>query len=295
MYYAFNWKKRKMKNLKKTIVFVYIFFVLFISFLLGCAEAQEQGILAEDFKKRAVQYRQMGCEIQQKGDFDKALSFYQMAVGLDPYYTAAYNDIGITYETKGLIDLAEKNYLKAIDVDKQYLPAYTNLAYLYEKKADVLKAANYWIKRISLGDPDDPWTEKARENLRSLVPLSDKVKKIVVKFDKEYSPEVSKAKEYSDVKIDSIRSKKNFEIGKKLFEQGNYIAARQMFEFVMSLNPDNPVVMQYYEKAKAKEIEQAIGDHASLGIRFYKAGYTESAREEFGKILTIIPAQSDQR
>ena len=284
-----------MKNLREISIFECVFLILFVSFFLGFTEAEEDGMLSEDFKKRAVQYRQIGSDKQQMGDFDTAISFYQMAIGLDPYYAAAYNDIGIVYEAKGLIDLAEKNYLKAIDIDENYLPSYTNLAYLYEKKADVLKAADYWIRRISLGDPDDPWTENARENLRSLAPLSDKVKNIIAKFDEEYLPEVSKAKEYSDVKVDTIRSKKNFEIGKKLFAQGNYTAARQTFEFVLSLNPDNPVVMEYYEKAKAKEIEQAVSEHASLGIKLYEAGYIESAREQFGKILTLIPTQSDQR
>ena len=79
----------------------------------------------------------MGYKNQQSGDLDKALSFYSMAVGLDPYYAAAHNDLGIIYEMKGLFVAAEKKYLKTIYIDPKYLSAYTNLAYLYEKRGDI--------------------------------------------------------------------------------------------------------------------------------------------------------------
>jgi len=285
-----------MNELRKNVFFGCLFLIMLSPTVLTFAQEREESrIRAEDFKKRAVQYRQRGYEIQQLGDLDGAMSSFQKAVAFDPYYATAYNDIGIIYETRGLIDLAEENYLKAIDADKKYLPAYTNLAYLYEKKADVLKAAYYWMKRISLGAPGDPWTEKARENFRSLSLLSEEVRRIFIKFDAAYLSRQVINKKVSDFQESVIKAKEYFERGKLYFDQGDYTAAREAFESALFLNPNNPEIIEYYEKSKDKEIEKLITEHTSRGIRLYESGDTEAAREEFNKALTIIPTQSNQK
>jgi tetratricopeptide (TPR) repeat protein len=261
---------------------------------LCLARENPKSLHLADFKQRAVAYRKKGYQLQRTGNLDGAMSFYQKAVAFDPYYAAAYNDIGIIYETKGLIDFAEENYLKAIEVDKKYLPAYTNLAFLYEKKADILKAAHYWMMRISLGTPGEYWTEKARENFRSLSFLSAQVRRIFLKFEAQnFSKEVieKKIREFEE-KV--ILSKEYLKRGKEHFNKGDYALARESFEQALFLNPNNPEVREYYNKAKIRETKKAIDEHTDRAMKLYDAGATDAAREEFNKILTIIP-QSNQK
>ena len=136
---------------------------------------QEQANLTE-LQKTARLYRQQGIGMQRAGNLDGAMSFYQKAIELDPYYAVIYNDLGVIYETKGEASRAEESYLKSIQLDPAYLSAYSNLALFYEHKRDLKKAAYYWGKRAQLGLPDDPWTQKAQQRLDDIrLVLGEKV------------------------------------------------------------------------------------------------------------------------
>lgn len=120
-------------------------------------------------KEQARSYRLQGVDKQNSGDLLEAMKLYTMATELDPEYTEAYCDLGIIYEAYGIIDEAERAYLKALEIDPGYLNVYSDLALLYESKRDFTKAIYYWGKRIELGLPDDPWTNKAKQRLSFLL------------------------------------------------------------------------------------------------------------------------------
>lgn len=116
-------------------------------------------------QKLARGYRQQGLQLQQIGNLQGAMSFYQKAIALDPFYPVVYNDLGIVYENLGMDQEAEKSYRRAVEIDSGYLSAYSNLALFYERKRDLDKAAENWAKRAELGMPDDPWTIKANQRV----------------------------------------------------------------------------------------------------------------------------------
>jgi tetratricopeptide (TPR) repeat protein len=130
----------------------------------GSKDVVFSGTLAE----QAVEYRNKGYEVQKLGDIDKAIEYYQKAISINPYYATPHNDLGILYEEKGWFDRAETHYQKAIQIDPNYLSTYSNLALLYENRNEKDKASFYWMKRFKLGDPEDPWTQRAKERLRKL-------------------------------------------------------------------------------------------------------------------------------
>ncbi|HTZ11163.1 MAG TPA: tetratricopeptide repeat protein [Candidatus Margulisiibacteriota bacterium] len=117
-------------------------------------------------------YREQGVSFQRTGNLEAALSFYQKAIEMDPNYAVVYNDIGIVYEAMGYPERAEDAYLRAIELDPAYLSAYSNLALYYESKRDLDKAEKCWEKRAELGQPDDPWTQKAKQRTRDIKSLS---------------------------------------------------------------------------------------------------------------------------
>ena len=138
-----------------------ILFILGISVFAFAQDINTKQGMARD-------YRNQGWELQRRGDLDGAMSLYQKAIEIDPFYAVAYNDLGIIYESNAWLDRAEQSYLQAIKVDPNYPSAYSNLALLYENKRDLKKAAFYWEKRAELGSPDDPWTEKAKKRLEDI-------------------------------------------------------------------------------------------------------------------------------
>ncbi len=117
-------------------------------------------------RKKSVEMRNKGYTAQTQGKFDKAQECYQLAIKLDPKYSTPHNDLGIIYEEKGLLEKAGEEYKKAIELDPNYAAAYSNLALLYEKQAKLSEALPYWQKRASLGEPDDPWTIRAKDKLQ---------------------------------------------------------------------------------------------------------------------------------
>ena len=124
--------------------------------------------LAGTLREEAVGYRSQGYEAQQRGDAAGALTWYQKAAALDPSYGTPHNDVGILLEGQGRMPDAEKEYLKALELNPNAIETHANLAMLYERMGAKEQAIGHWIKRYELGDPYDPWTNRAEERLLAL-------------------------------------------------------------------------------------------------------------------------------
>lgn len=116
----------------------------------------------------ARKYRQEGLDLQKRGDLQGAMGAFQKAIYADPFYAVPYNDLGVIYEAQGEREVAKQYYLRAIQIDSGYLSAYSNLALAYEAERDLKNAATYWQKRVELGVPDDPWTQRAQKQYENI-------------------------------------------------------------------------------------------------------------------------------
>lgn len=160
------------KNIPVKIILSLIVGVCFLS----SAFAQEQGkafgkagvVELKATQRQARMYRDQGYKLQSAGNMEEAMGYYQKATELDPFYAVSFNDLGVAYEAKGMIPQAENCYLTAIKRDPYFLSSYSNLALLYEGKRDFRKAVAYWQKRVNLGSPNDPWTQKAKLRLKDI-------------------------------------------------------------------------------------------------------------------------------
>ena len=283
MYYPYN-RQQNMKLYKLIIIICAVLF--FVSYQSPC--------FSVDFSEQAQEYREEGYKAQQRGDIQKAISFYTKAISLNPESADAYNDLGVVYETIGELDLAEHNYLKAISLDSFYLPTYSNLAYLYEKTGEIKKAAFYWRKRVKLGLVDDPWTRKAQDNFDSLLDMSKELRRMFLHLEVEkLEIEIERQKLELFMKNEA-KAIEYLEKGKEYYKEEMYSQAKEQFQKALSLTPENPAVLDYYKKAEKKEIDEKLKLRIRHGLNYYELGDTDAAREEFKDILSVIPDKSNQ-
>jgi predicted O-linked N-acetylglucosamine transferase (SPINDLY family) len=79
----------------------------------------------------ACAYSNLGIILQEKGEFDKALSCYQRAIEFDPNFADAYNNAGLALQKKGELNKAIHFYQKAIGCNPNFLEAHCNLGNLF--------------------------------------------------------------------------------------------------------------------------------------------------------------------
>lgn len=211
--------------------------------------------LSVTMQEEARFYRAQGVEQQRAGNLDTAMSFYQKALQLDPTYAAPYNDLGIIYEANGDIDRAGQSYLKAITIDQNYVGAYSNLALLYENNRDLDKAAYYWGKRVELGNPLDPWTEKARQRLQDIKTSiagsssekEDEVLNLVTDINKQ------KDLEKTD---DKVMAKKYLVKARQLYKKGDNSTALKIAIDAQQLDPTNDEIEKFVEDLQLRILSQ---------------------------------------
>lgn len=149
--------------------FIPVYIALFItSFLPAALCVQPEQEALSEIQRQARIYRNQGRQNQKEGRLDAALTLYQKAFLLDPDFAVAYNDAGVILEAQGMPERAKELYLKAIEVAPDYPNSYSNLAIVYESEGDYANAVLCWVKRATLGSPDDPWAEAARKRLEDI-------------------------------------------------------------------------------------------------------------------------------
>jgi len=210
---------------------------------------------ADGLPELARKYRAEGFKLQSLGNLPAAMSFYQKAIAVDPSYAMVYNDLGVIYEGMGSFDLAEENYLKSIKIDPLYSSAYTNLALFYEGQRNLEKAAFYWGKRVEVGTPDDPWTQKAINRLRDIrmslsgQPFSDQREEDVLGLMKDVS-------EYkTDLNNDDqTLAKMHFNKAKHHLEGGDISMAFKEALDAQYLDQNNSEIEAFIEKVERRAL-----------------------------------------
>ena len=281
MYYLKHCKEFQIfKSASHTLLFFFLFSITF-----------QPNVFAGVKEKSAEEYRLQGYESQQKGKLEEALTFYAKAASLSPANDSVpiYNDMGVIYEQLGLLDEAAENYQNALDLNDHYLPACTNLAYLYKKEGDLERAAQYFQQRVEWGEPTDPWTKKAKDELSEIGKQIPRVKKWLMRHETmEMTEEVTRnaQKEFSD---SLARANSYYENGEAFAKKKRYDQALEEYTKALSLAPNNPKIIRARDEARLKFIQERAREHADSAIKLLDLGDTVSAKIEFRKILTLIP------
>ena len=249
-------------------------------------------IFADILDQTAEEYRIRGYEQQKKGDFKGALDFYSKALNLGVSTAILFNDLGVVYEQLGLGEKAEYYYLKAVALDENYLPAYTNLAYLYLDRGDQQKAVELFKERLSRSPIDDPWRDKILEELFRLNP--EYKKQITAQKAWALNKELAE-KAYQEFLLQVMRSEKHYERGQGFLSEGRFKEAVTEFDRALAVTPGNPKVLKAKESVIFEEQLAEMKQRTQRAMEDLEAKNLESAKEEFQKILAIIPDESVQK
>ena len=242
-------------RMKKITPFLpaFIFITLFV-----CSPSCFAQFSAES-KKLAAQYRDQGLRAQNGGDFDTALVYFQKAMEMDPSLGVAYNDAGVIYESKGWNDRAKQAYGRAIELDPSLASPYYNLGSIYEKEGDFEKSVYYFKKRVLIGDWNDQWTMKARQELKGLGVSDPEVRE---DFMSQHMASLDSADVGNPVPrgndLDPKKRRRDARLhlfrGKQLYSMGQYNEALSEIGLAQVLDPKNKEIRKMFEEIQRKAL-----------------------------------------
>jgi FKBP-type peptidyl-prolyl cis-trans isomerase 2 len=82
----------------------------------------------------ADEFYKKGIELQDNGELDEAISYYQKAIAQNPKHAGSFYNLGVAFQRKGLTDQAILNYEIAIGLNKDFIDAHHNLGVAYKEK-----------------------------------------------------------------------------------------------------------------------------------------------------------------
>ena len=143
----------------------YEIFTLYVNFLINANRYDDVIELFGEMNLRQIEHDPdmwnfLGAAYSQKGDFDKALEAYEMALSIDNKYIVSYKNMGAVHfsiflktKERSAFQRALQNFKKAIEINPNYAAAYNGLggAYLY---AGNLNGAVYCLEKALEINPD---------------------------------------------------------------------------------------------------------------------------------------------
>jgi tetratricopeptide (TPR) repeat protein len=176
--------------------------------------------------------------------------------------------------------------LDAIRNDPRYLPPYINLAYLYQRLGQPEKAAQYFKKRFELGDPRDPWAQKAKDEL---IKVDPRYQEWVASLEAVSLNRQLEAKSHDEFYQRVKRSQEHFQRGDKYFKEKEYDKSVEEYDQALYFAPDNPKIIDARKMALLEIAKKSVKEQSEHALRRLEAGDTLSARHEIQKMLTTIP------
>lgn len=265
---------------------------------LGIQDVSKLALAEEHFQKALVgdpeftiAYNSLGLVAHQRGDYDKALSFYNQALQYDPEYEKAYVNIGSVFKNQMDYKAALQAYQRAITLNPNYTIGHYALGWFYKdqrKLQEALRAFQtaqklnpYFFDTyetlaetyMELGQP-----EKAVEQLLKGLELNDKDAGLYIALANVY------------------RETGNTEASEEVFKKGLELQPKSGGPYHYNLG------LQLKREGKLKEAVAEFERALSLQPRYVDTYillarvYDDLGREDEGvsllrKALTINPAQ----
>jgi SpoVK/Ycf46/Vps4 family AAA+-type ATPase len=190
----------------------------------------------------AKTYYQLGNEYYEKGDYDKAIENYNMAILLNPVFSEAYFNRALSYYQLKNFDKSISDYTKSMELDPQNPIIFNNRGDAFYRKQDFQSAIKDYDKAISL----NPNYLKAFYNRGLSYASIEEYEKAVEDFSKvlKLKPDFAEAYHLRGLAYEYAGSLSN---------------ATKDYEKALELNPELTEAKTHLESAKAKKDQEGKG------------------------------------
>lgn len=289
-------------------------------------EANQEYVLAlEHEPDNFYALNNLGDLLLIQGKTEEALSLFQRAIEIEPNYALAYNNLGNAYLNLGKVDEAMAAYQQALDCDPNYAMPHRNLALIYHLNGACDQAIQeYQIYLAKATDDAD-----AHYNLGVLLSEEGRTEDALCEYRQVLKLDAKHTKAMNNIGLIHLNKGCLFEADKKFCEaldvdknfhlarynlaltltaQGDYPAAIQQLEIVVSHQPDwleaaSNLGVLYVTMQRFRDAINILGGlvrqkpenptfHFNLGMAFQGIGQKEKAKEEYAKVISLEPADS---
>ncbi|HLC68399.1 MAG TPA: AAA family ATPase [Candidatus Bilamarchaeaceae archaeon] len=196
----------------------------------------------------AKTYYQSGNDQYEKGDYEKAIENYNMAILLNPVFSEAYFNRALSYYQLKNFEKSVADYTKSAELDPQNPIIYNNRGDAYYRKQDFQGAIKDYDKAISL----NPDYLKAFYNRGLSYASLEEYEKAIEDFTKVIELKADFAEAYH------LR-------GLAFEYAGNISSAVTDYEKALELNPNLTEAKTHLEGAKAKRDQEGKGGEGGTG------------------------------
>jgi Flp pilus assembly protein TadD len=122
-------------------------------------------------KPSRLDYLSEALALERQGDFEAALTSYQLALRDQPNDHRVLQNLGIAYSKAGRLDDAVRCYRRALELQPQLAGAHYGLAFLLLRRGDRPGAERHLQRFLEQPPRDadaDRWIKHAKETLDSL-------------------------------------------------------------------------------------------------------------------------------
>jgi SpoVK/Ycf46/Vps4 family AAA+-type ATPase len=190
----------------------------------------------------AKTYYQMGNDYYEKGDYDKGIENYNMAILLNPVFSEAYFNRALSYYQLKNFDKSVADYTKSMELDPQNPIIYNNRGDAFYRKQDFQSAIKDYDKAIAL----NPNYLKAFYNRGLSYASVEEYEKAVDDFTKVIKLKADFAEAYH------LR-------GLAFEYAGSISSAITDYEKALELNPELTEAKTHLDSAKAKKDQEGKG------------------------------------
>jgi Flp pilus assembly protein TadD len=120
---------------------------------------------------KRLDYLNEGLALERQGDFEGAVTSYQLALRDQPHNIKVLQYIAIALSRTGRIEEAVRHYRRALELDPDLAGAHYGLAFLLLRRGDPARAADHLRKFLAKPPRDaemEKWVLHARDTLAKL-------------------------------------------------------------------------------------------------------------------------------
>lgn len=109
----------------------------------------------------AIPHANFGNILDERGQIERAIEHYQVAIRFKPDFAEAHNNLGVAYGKKGYLDQAIDQFERVLQFNANDAEAFNNLGLAYALKGSTDKAINQYEHALQV----NPYFAQAHDNL----------------------------------------------------------------------------------------------------------------------------------